>query len=169
MTLFVRQRLEDDGVEQLYILLAHHETAAGQVRHMRVVADTQATRQLLDVILNRKSWCAPSPDVGASAGTLGKIDNTELLDEVLVLHFLPKLLRKSLLVDVEEVESRGYGISSLTRTIVKTRGKRQPHGQFLLAIQILVLLHVLKDVLHVILRQQLTVSSHARLARLAAK
>ena len=72
---------------------------------MRVVADTQATRQLLDVLFDRKSWCSPSPDVGTTSSALGKIDDAECLDEVLVLYLLPELLRQSLLVDVEEEEA----------------------------------------------------------------
>ena len=136
---------------------------------MRVVANTQSRGQLLDVLLDGSSWCSPSPDVSSTTSTFSKVHDTIFLDEVFVLHLLPKLLCQPLLVDVEEEESRGHRIFSFARTIIKTLCKRQPNGQFLLAIQIFVLLHVLKDFLHVILRQQLTVSSHARLARLAAK
>ena len=103
--LFPIRFLENHRIQQLHILLTDHETATGQVGDMRVVADTQATRQPLDVLFNRESWCAPRPDVGATSGALGKIHDTEFLDELFVLYFLPELLRQSLLVDVEEEKS----------------------------------------------------------------
>ena len=72
---------------------------------MRVVTDTQPTRQPLDVLLDRESWCAPSPDVGSTAGTLGKVHDTEFLDEPFLAYLIPKSLRQTLLVDIEEKES----------------------------------------------------------------
>ena len=72
---------------------------------MRVVTDTQPTRQLLDVLLDRETRCAPSPDVGSPTCTLGKVHDSELLNEVLFAYLIPKRFRQALLVDVEEVES----------------------------------------------------------------
>ena len=92
-------------VEQLHILFADHETAARQIGHMRVIVDTQTTRQFLDVLLDGRAWCSPSPDVGTASCTLGKVHDAEFLNEVLVLHLLPELFCQSLLVDVEEEES----------------------------------------------------------------
>ena len=85
---------------------------------MRVVTDIQPTRQLLNVLLDRLSWCAPSPDVGSPTSTFGKIDDSEFLDEVSLAYLIPKLLSQTLLVDVEKVKSRGYSIFGLARTIV---------------------------------------------------
>ena len=82
-----------------------HETATGQIGDMRVVANTQTTRQLLDVLFDSRAWSAPSPDVSSPSGTLGKVHDTKFFNEVFVLHLLPELLRQSLLVDVEEEES----------------------------------------------------------------
>ena len=101
--LFLGQRLENDGVEQFHVLFADHKTAAGQIGDMRVVTDTEPACQLLDVLFDREFWFAPSPDMGASASTLGKVNDAERLDEPFFAYLLPELLRQALLVDVDIV------------------------------------------------------------------